>query len=304
MKKEHVKQHYIPQFIIKRFCKTDGKTYYYDKSSKKIEQKKSNEIFEEDNLYKYLYENKADPNIIEKDLAEFERIASELIKPFRENDSVGINYENDKMLKYFFFIMMLRSKFMTATYNDAIFKHNKKSGLTAAELDEFYKKNLGRLVKCRSLEEAILDDKIDKQFIRYAINIMLGTADKHLVLFESDVKIDFILGDVYPIGIAQSIHYLDFFGAMSLTCLVYPISYNRAIALVDTYSEFHEKIRQLKINNKNWYDVPEKWGQGYLVRCNFLTDEFVSRINKAIFDGSIDGVCFRSGRKTGLLQLE
>lgn len=58
------------------------------------------------------------------------------------------------------------------------------------------------------------------------------------------MKIDFILGDVYPIGIAQPIHSLDFFGAMSLTCLVYSISYNRAIALVDTYSEFHEKIRQ------------------------------------------------------------
>ena len=91
---------------------------------------------------------------------------------------------------------------------------------------------------------------------------------------------------------------------MSLTCLVYLISYNRAIALVDTYSEFHEKIRQLKVENKNWYEEPERFGQGYLIRCNYLTDEFVIRINRAIFEGSTDGICFRSGRKTGLLELE
>ncbi|MBO6120148.1 MAG: DUF4238 domain-containing protein [Lachnospiraceae bacterium] len=250
MNNEHIRQHYIPQFIIRNFCKTDGKVYYYDKKTEKIEQKYPKEIFVENNLYKYLNENKEDPNIIEKDLAEFENVAAKLIKSFKENYSVEVDYKKNELLKYFFFIMMFRSKFMTATYNKDIFNNNKNSNLTPGELDEFYKKNLGRLVKCRSLEEAVIDDKIDRQFIRYAIDILFGSTDKHLVLFESAGKIDFILGDVYPIGIAESI---NFFGALSLTCLIFPISYNRAIAIVDTYSDFHEKIKQFKVNNKNWY---------------------------------------------------
>ena len=44
---DHIKQHYIPQFIIKNFCKTDKKTYYFDVSNKSLTQKFLNEIFEE-----------------------------------------------------------------------------------------------------------------------------------------------------------------------------------------------------------------------------------------------------------------
>ena len=301
MKNDHVKQHYIPQFIIRNFCKSDGKTYYYDKNKKIIEQKWTNEIFFENNLYKYLYENKEDPNIIEKDLGEFESVAAKLIRPFIENCNVGVDYKNNELIKYFFFIMMFRSKYMTATYNKDEFNHNKKYNLTPGELDEFYKKNLGRLVRCRSLEDAMLNDKIDKQFINYALDVLFGTTNKHLVLFESGENTDFILGDVYPIGIAQPI---GFFGIMSLTCLVYPVSYNRAIALVDTYSDFHEKLKQRKVVNQEWYDEPKKFGQGYLIRCNYLSDEFVTRINKSILEGSVEGVCFRSGRKTMLPELD
>lgn len=174
MSNDHIKQHYIPQFIIRKFCKSDGKLYYYNKKNKSIVVKSPNEIFEEKNLYKYKFGSKNDPNIIEKDLAEFERVASEIILPFRENYSVSLNYKNNELLKYFFFIMMFRSKFMTATYNQNIFEHNKKTNLTAEELDEFYKQNLGKLVRHRSLENAVLDKEIinnllDMQLVLYMV---------------------------------------------------------------------------------------------------------------------------------------
>ena len=297
---EPKRQHYIPQFIIKRFCKSDGKVYYYDKGNNSIKQKSPKQIFEENNLYKYLYKNEEDPNIIEKDLSKFESDAARLIEPFRKNCSVGLSYDDNESLKYFLFIMMFRSKYMTATYSKDIFNHNKKCNLSAEEMDEFYKQNLGRLVKCRSLEEAITDDKIDKQFIRYAVDIVFGNTDKHLVLFAINGETEFILGDVYPTGMGQIINR---FMVPSLTCLVYPISCNRAIALVDTYSELHGKLKQLKIKNIKWYKEPKKFGQGYLIECNYLTDDFVVRINKSIFDGSLDGVCFKNGETTGLPQL-
>ena len=132
---EPKRQHYIPQFIIRKFCKSDGKVYYYDKSNNSINQKWPKQIFEETNLYKYLYNNEEDPNIIEKDLSKFESDAARLIRPFIENCSVGLSYDDNELLKYFLFIMMFRSKYMTATYNKDIFNHNKKCNLSAEEMD-------------------------------------------------------------------------------------------------------------------------------------------------------------------------
>lgn len=88
---------------------------------------------------------------------------------------------------------------------------------------------------------------------------------------------------------------------MSLTSLIFPISYNRAIALVDTDSEF--RIKQFKVNNKDWYEKPKKFGEGYLIQTKYLTEDLVIKMNEAIFKGSMDGVCFRSGRRTGLSEL-
>lgn len=69
---DHVKQHYIPQFIIKNFCKTDKKTYYYNSTNKTITQKFPNEIFEEKHLYEYSQGKKVSINKIELELAKFE----------------------------------------------------------------------------------------------------------------------------------------------------------------------------------------------------------------------------------------
>lgn len=182
---DYIKQHYIPQFIIKNFCKTDKKTYFFDVSNKSITQKFPNDIFEE----KYLYE-----------------------------------YSQDK-------------------------------------------------------KESI---------------------NKHLVLFECGDKLEFVLGDAYPIALGQKIHPLDIFNRMSLVSLIFPISYNRAIGLIDTYDEFHSMFRHSKINNKDWYDEPKKFGTGMLIELKYLNDEDVAYINKSILKNSREGVCFRSERKCGL----
>ena len=294
---DHVKQHYIPQFIIKNFCKTDKKTYYYDVSNKSITQKYPNEIFEEKHLYKYLQDNKVNSNKIELDLAEFERVVSIAIKPFLTNYNVSVSFEESEMIKYFFFLMILRSKFMLSSYNKEILEFNKQSfpDITEKELDEFYKENLEELVNCRTLMD--VNEQINIQFIQYAATMLIN---KHLVLFECGDKLEFVLGDVYPIALGQKIHPLDIFNRMSLVSLVFPISYKRAIGLVDTYDEFHAIISQYKIKNKDWYDEPKAFGTGKLIELKYMTDKDVAYINKGILQNSRDGVCFRSERKCGL----
>lgn len=295
--KSHVKQHYIPQFIIKNFCKTDKKTYYFDVSNKSITQKFPNEIFEEKYLYEYSQDKKDNINKIELDLAKFEADASYVLKPFLTNNNVSVSFEESEMIKYFFFIMILRSKFMLSVYNKEILEFNQLSFLdiTEKELDEFYKKNLEKLVNCRTLMD--INETINTQFIQYAAMMLVN---KHLVLFECGDKLEFVLGDAYPIALGQKIHPLDIFNRMSLVSLIFPISYNRAIGLVDTYDEFHSMLRHSKICNKDWYDEPKKFGTGMLIQLNYLTDEGVAHINKGILGNSREGVCFRSERKCGL----
>lgn len=124
---DHIKQHYIPQFIIKNFCKTDKKTYYFDVSNKSITQKFPNEIFEEKYLYEYSQDKKESINKIELDLAKFEADASYALKPFFTNNNVSVSFEESEMIKYFFFIMILRSKFMLSVYNKEILEFNQQS---------------------------------------------------------------------------------------------------------------------------------------------------------------------------------
>lgn len=295
--KSHVKQHYIPQFIIKNFCKTDKKTYYFDVSTKSITQKFTNEIFEEKYLYEYSQDKKENINKIELDLAKFEADASYALKPFLTNNNVSVSFEESEMIKYFFFIMILRSKFMLSVYNKKILEFNQQSfpDITEKELDEFYKDNLEKLVNCRTLMD--LNETINVQFIQYAVTVLMS---KHLVLFECGDKLEFVLGDAYPIALGQKITPLDIFNRMSLVSLIFPIPYNRAIGLVDTYDEFHTMLRHFKIKNKDWYDEPKKFGTGMLIQLKYLTDEDVAYINKGILKNSREGLCFRSERKCGL----
>lgn len=293
---DHIKQHYIPQFIIKNFCKTDKKTYYFDVSNKSITQKFSNEIFEEKYLYEYSQDKKENLNKIELDLAKFEGDASNAIKPFLTNHNISVSFEKSEMIKYFFFIMILRSKFMLSVYNKEILEFNQLNfpDITEKELDEFYKDNLEKLVNCRTLMD--LNETINVQFIQYAVTMLVG---KHLVLFECGDKLEFVLGDAYPIALGQKITPLDIFNQMPLVSLIFPISYKRAIGLVDTYDELHAMLRHFKIKNKDWYDEPKKFGTGMLIELKYLNDEDVAYINKGILKNSREGVCFRSERKCG-----
>lgn len=249
-------------------------------------------------MYEYSQDKKGNINKIELNLAKFETEVGNVIKQFLTNYSVSVSFEESEMLKYFFFIMILRSKFMLSSYNKEILEYNQQrfSDITEKELDEFYKNNLEKLVNCRTLMD--INEAINTQFIQYAATMLIG---KHLVLFECGDKLEFVLGDAYPIALGQKIHPLDIFNRMSLVSLIFPISYNRAIGLVDTYDEFHSMLRHSKISNKDWYDEPKRFGTDrYLIQLKYLHDEDVAYINKGALKNSRDGVCFRSERKCGL----
>lgn len=125
-------------------------------------------------LETYINDLKVSINKIELELAKFETDVSNAIRPFLTNYNVSVSFEESEMIKYFFFIMILRSKFMLSSYNKEILEFNRQNvpDITEKELDEFYKNNLEKLVNCRTLMD--IDETINTQFIQYAVIMLIN----------------------------------------------------------------------------------------------------------------------------------
>ena len=82
MRKEPIRHHYIPQFILRNFaCDKNGKlAYFCDKESQRISKHEVRDIFMERNLYRDEINEADKPIQIELDLAKFENEVSRLIK--------------------------------------------------------------------------------------------------------------------------------------------------------------------------------------------------------------------------------
>ena len=82
MRKEPIRHHYIPQFILRNFaCDNDKKhVCYYDKESRSILEREIREVFMERNFYRDVINCKDKPVQIEHDLSVYEREIAELIK--------------------------------------------------------------------------------------------------------------------------------------------------------------------------------------------------------------------------------
>ena len=73
MKKEAIKHHYIPKFILKNFCFDDfGHTNYYDRKSGEISIQDIRDIFMQRNLYRDEINHQDAPTQIETDLGRYE----------------------------------------------------------------------------------------------------------------------------------------------------------------------------------------------------------------------------------------
>ena len=112
MKKEPIRHHYIPQFILRNFsCDDRGRVWYYDKKKKVDSLVEPREIFMEKNLYRDEINYDSEPTQIEHDLAVYENEVSRILKEkFLSGRDIIITEEEDAKLKLFFAIMGVRAK--------------------------------------------------------------------------------------------------------------------------------------------------------------------------------------------------
>ena len=201
--KEPIRHHYIPQFILRNFCFNNrDDLLYFDKETSRTSVKNTRAVFMARNLYRDELNSPDEPTKIEKDMARFENEASQIITGrFLDKDELSITLEEDEKLKLFFAIMSFRSKITSNKFgaeasdeNKAFYSRYQKDG----NLADFWKRNLGNLVNCRSLKEVWDHNGIDDPIKVFFQRDTLGYWGLYFVVVERRGPIDFIISDADP----------------------------------------------------------------------------------------------------------
>lgn len=201
-KREPVRHHYIPQFILRNFCFNDSKLLYFGKDSFQMSVKDTMGVFMERNLYRDDINNPNNPTKIEMDMACFESEVSQIIKKgFLDREEVFLTLEEDERLKIFFAIMAFRSKGTSEMFGVEMSEESKdfySRYQTDGDFSDFWKRNLGNLVNCRSLREVMNHKGIDDPIKVFFYRDTVGYFGRYFVIAERRGPMDFVIGDAYP----------------------------------------------------------------------------------------------------------
>lgn len=287
MRKEPIRHHYIPQFILRNFaCDNERKLVgYCDKENRLVSKREISEIFMERNLYRDEINYSQAPVQIEHDLAKYESEVAKIIREkFLDDCKIELTRREDDMLKLFFAIMSFRSidakeQFTNrlAEKSKDIYKYYQKN----ENFEDLWKRNLGHLVQCRSMDDVMKHPDIDmpiKLFMRRDINGLYG---KYFVVVEAKEETSFILGDCYPVVI--------FGDNMNIVMYeIFPISPKRAILLASVGVEATPST--VLTLRKGVFDIPQTNDNGdVVIRRKRILPEEVYYLNREIEKNSRKG---------------
>ena len=198
------------------------------------------------------------------------------------------------MLKLFFAIMSFRNINAKEQFSDKASKEFKdfyKYFQGNEDLEDFWKRNLGYLVKCRSMQDVANHTEIDppiKWFMLRDTNSLLG---KYIIVVEPKEG-DFRLGDCYPLIFTDDYLRLPLYD-------VCPISPNRAIIIASRGVD-HTPRNVLSLR-PGVFDLPEtnENGNSVIITKRLLLDE-VQFINREIEKNSHKGFIFSKSEQKGL----
>lgn len=293
MNKEPIRHHYIPQFILKNFCFNDrGQLFYYNKKTSQTSIKNTREIFMSNHLYRDEKNSVANPTKIESDLAVFECEVSKIIKDkFLSMDEILLSCEEDEKLKLFFAIMGFRSKNASNIFGLKATSDSKKfysMYQKDGDLTDFWKRNLGFLANCRSLDDVLSHDDIDEPIKLFMRRDVFGLLGQYFIVGERKGKEKFLISDTYPTvntgynGLLP-IHLYSFF----------PISPDRIILLasygVQSTPRDFVFFRDCILNIPQI--DPDK--KTISIRVKKLYDEEVRYVNSSLLNAAFDGCAFK-----------
>lgn len=240
MSKEPIRHHYIPQFILKNFRMNENNDLcYFNLQTNQIIFTKPNVVFEVDNLYRDKINYPEYPVQIEKDLARYE---SEMAKIINEKlavaDEIVITKEENESLKLFLVLMGFRSIKAFETFSESMTKENKDFYLQwqpDGNFNDFWKRNLGYLVNCRSIEDVMKHPNIDDPIKSFMLRDTVSFFGTYFIVCEKRGSTNYIIGDCYPTRMIGDSPMRLFLYDM------YPISPSRMILLAHDGVEYAQQ---------------------------------------------------------------
>lgn len=242
------------------------------------------------NLYRDEINIPENPTEIESDLAKYENEISQILKEkFLEGEKIELTSKEDDKLKLFFAIMSFRSKATNQMFGEHMtqnakkhYKNYQKNG----DFQDLWKRNLGYIVKCRSIKEIIEHPDIDDPFKFFFYRDTIGISGLITVIVEPKEAESFLVGDTYPVdvrGVVDSGREIPLYG-------IFPISRNRVVLIVE--SGAREAPREVTHFRNCIFNPPSFNQETDLIRIRVkkLYPEEVRYINGEIFKTSNDGV--------------
>lgn len=294
MHPEPIRHHYIPQFILKNFCFEDRRLHYFDKQTGCISVKDTRDIFMVRNLYRDEINYATDPVKIEKDLADYEREVAPIIKErFLTEREIFLTKEEDAKLHLFFAIMGFRSLNARLCFGEKVSKHSRafyKRYQPDGNILDLWKRNLGYIVQCRSLEEVLNHPHIDDPIKTFFLRDTFGYFGRYIAVVEANEENAFVIGDTYPVviqGIRPN-------GLPLIMYEIFPISSNRVLFMANNGVQGTPK--DVLVLRKFLFQPPKYMEEANMLRIRvrkLCTDE-IQHINQEVVKNANQGFAFRS----------
>ena len=228
LQKFHVRQHYIPQFILKNFCydQNKEKVYFFAAGEDGYSSLFVSNVFME----KYLYSKAENELEIEESLAKFEAEIAPIFKKVNSDAEISLTFAEDERLRVFLSLLAFRA---TSTRNqfDNMSDISKQlyGSSDGTDMKDIWLKNVHIVSQCRSIKEILANPEVSsplKVFITHEFSAF------YLCVLERRGSVDFLISDCYPVvmngeGVlpnGMSYHLPLYY--------FYPISDSRVIALV------------------------------------------------------------------------
>ena len=295
MHSEPIRHHYIPQFILKNFCFEDMRLHYFDKQTGCISVKDTRDVFMVRNLYRDEINYATDPVRIEKDLADYEREIAPIIKErFLTEREIFITPEEDEKLRLFFAIMGFRALSTKLCFGEEISKQSKKfykQYQADGNILDFWKRNLGYVVQCRSLEEVLNHPHIDDPIKTFFLRDTFGYFGRYIAVVEANDENTFVIGDTYPVVISGILDN----GLPLITYEIFPISPNRVLFMANN-GVVQLTPKDILVLRKFLFQPPKYIEKANMLRIRVrkLCADEIQHINREVAKNASQGFAFRS----------
>ena len=227
--KFHVRQHYIPQFILKNFCYDlhKSKVYFFEAGEDEYSSLYVSNVFMEKHLYSKA-ENQLD---IEESLAKFETEVAPIFKKLSNDAEISLTFAEDERLRIFLSLLAFRAASTRDQFDNMSDISKKMYGRTSDDtnMKDIWLKNVHLLSQSRSIKEVLSNSEIStplKVFITHEFSSF------YMCILERRGLVDFLISDCFPV-VMNGEGVLPNGASFNLPIYYfYPISESRVIVLV------------------------------------------------------------------------